>query len=244
MPRLDGEKVDLVGPGGYFFSGVRPEQLDATEYTVVSLILDISGSVTDYADELLKTQQAIVDACRKSPRADNLLLRVVHFNDDLHEIHGFKQLADVNPSDYKTIRPDGCTALFDATDTGIQATIEYAKDLSANDYFVNAAVYVVTDGDDNRSKRTKKSIGDRIKEAQKSEDMESIIVVLVGVTGNNAGLKSYLDDFQKEVGITQYIDIGDATPQKLAKLANFVSKSISSQSSSLGSGSASVPLNF
>ena len=245
MPKLMTDEVtNLVGPGNYTFSAVRPENLQATEYTVVSLVLDISGSVESFKDELLKTQKAIVDACKKSPRADNLLLRIVHFNQNLQEIHGFKALPDIDPNGYPKISPDGYTALVDAADTAVQATIEYAKDLAENDYAVNAAVYIVTDGMDNASKRTNKSIRDRIKAAQKSEDLESIIVVLVGITGGDASVKKYLDDFQQEVEITQYVEIDDASPQKLAKLANFVSKSISSQSSALGTGSQSVPLNF
>ena len=245
MPKLkDMEQTNLVGPGNYSFSAVRQENLGATEYTVVSLVLDVSGSVANYADELLKTQKAIVDACKKSPRADNLLLRIVHFNDNLEEIHGFKPLPDIDTNSYPALRPDGYTALVDAVDTSVQATIEYASDLAQNDFAVNAAVYIVTDGDDNSSKCTNKSVKDRIQQAVKSEDMESIIVVLVGITGGNAQLQAYLDKFQSEVGITQYVDIGDATPQKLAKLVNFVSKSVSSQSSALGSGSASAPLQF
>lgn len=245
MPKLlDMEQTNLVGPGNYSFSAIRPEHLGATEYTVVSLVLDISGSVASFADELLKTQKAIVDACKKSPRADNLLLRVVHFNSSINEVHGFKALADIDLGSYGTIHPDSMTALIDAADTSIQATLEYAKDLSKNDYDVNAAIYIVTDGMDNVSKRTANSIKQRILESQKSEDLESLIVVLVGITGGDSKVQQYLDHFQSGVGITQYVDMGEATPQKLAKLANFVSKSISSQSSALGSGSASVPLQF
>ena len=40
------------------------------------------------------------------------------------------------------------------------------------------------------------------------------------------------------------MDIGDATPGKLAKLANFVSESVSSQSQALGSGAPSETLNL
>ncbi len=57
-------------------------------------------------------------------------------------------------------------------------------------------------------------------------------------------VKGYLKIFKDEAEIDQYVDAGDATPTKLAKLAEFVSQSISSQSQSLGSGGPSQNLNF
>lgn len=136
------------------------------------------------------------------------------------------------------------TALFDATDTAIQATAQYAQDLFNNDFTCNACIYVVTDGGDNASRRTPDMIKKRLEDLAKSETMESIIIVLVGVTGGDVNLANLLKNFQTGVGISQFVDIGDATPQRLAKLAGFVSKSISSQSQALGTGSASVPLAF
>ena len=47
-----------------------------------------------------------------------------------------------------------------------------------------------------------------------------------------------------EAGLSQFVDAGDATPQRLAKLAQFVSQSISLQSRALGSGAPSQPLTF
>lgn len=244
MPKLNMDTIQLSGVGNFQFSAVRPEDLGATEYTLVSLVLDVSGSVDSWKDELLKTEKAIVGACKKSPRSDNLLLRIVHFGSNINEIHGFKPLSEINEDDYKNIKIDGLTALFNATDTSIQATIQYAKDLTENDYICNACIYVVTDGDNNISGRTAADIKKRITQAIKSECLESIIVVLVGITGGNHMLLQYLEDFQKDADITQFVDIGDATPQRLAKLAGFVSKSISSQSQSLGTGSASQPFAF
>ncbi len=69
------------------------------------------------------------------------------------------------------------------------------------------------------------------------EIVESMVTVLVGV--NASEYKYELDNFYQEAGLTQYIDAGEATKGKLAKLAEFVSQSISSQSQSLGTGGPS-----
>ncbi|MDX1333382.1 MAG: alpha/beta fold hydrolase, partial [Robiginitalea sp.] len=48
----------------------------------------------------------------------------------------------------------GMTALYDATYASVGATLAYAKRLTDQDFDVNAAVYIVTDGMDNRSATT------------------------------------------------------------------------------------------
>ena len=57
-------------------------------------------------------------------------------------------------------------------------------------------------------------------------------------------VKKALEAFPKDAYLSQFVDIGDATPGKLAKLANFVSESVSSQSQALGSGAPSQAINF
>jgi hypothetical protein len=63
-------------------------------------------------------------------------------------------------------------------------------------------------------------------------------------TVTDPSLAKLLNDFATQAGFTQFVNIGEADETKLAKLAAFVSKSISSQSQAFGSGSASVRLTF
>ena len=88
MPKLmnnddDMNTISVPGGGGFQFSAIRPENLGASEYTLVSIVCDISGSVDSYKDELLKCIKTIVEACKKSPRAENLLIRLLLFNSSL-----------------------------------------------------------------------------------------------------------------------------------------------------------------
>ena len=68
-------------------------------------------------------------------------------------------------------------------------------------------------------------------------------MVLVGITGNQLTVAK-LQGFQQAVGIAQFVDVGGVTPGKLAKLAQFVSQSISSTSAALGTGQGSKPISF
>lgn len=83
--------------GNFGFSGVRPEKLGATEYTLVTLVMDKTSSVNPFSDGLLEVKKAIIAACRKSPRAEYLMFRSVEFNREVEEVHGFIELAQIDP---------------------------------------------------------------------------------------------------------------------------------------------------
>lgn len=248
MPTDDTQIINIPGPGNFQFSAIRPEKLGATEYTLVTIVVDVTGSVTNFADDLLKCVKSIVEACQKSPRAENLMLRLITFNENIQEIHGFKPLIDINVNDYDSFNPRGMTALYDATFSSIVSTLMYAKNLIDQDFDVNGCVYIITDGMDNNSRITPDHILEKTKKSITGEEIESLITVLIGLNDANSEWSREIIDsleyFKNKAELTQFINVGDATPQQLVKLAGFVSQSISSQSQSLGTGSASQPLTF
>jgi|WetSurSiteA1Bulk_404760.scaffolds.fasta_scaffold00793_2 hypothetical protein len=247
MPTESNELFSVAGPGNFQFSAIRIDHLGASEYTLVTVVCDITGSVAGFSTDLLKMIKAVAAACKKNPRAENLLLRVTLFNHDvgIQEVHGFKLLAEIDPDkDYTQLHPDSSTPLYDATYDAIGATLTYAKQLRTQDFDVNGCVYIITDGDDNASRMKTKHIKEQIDNAKQKETIESLITILVGINVNDPGMKARLDTFHKEADLTQYVDAGSATPQRLAKLANFVSQSISSQSQALGTGMPSQKLVF
>lgn len=227
---------------GFGFSAVRPETLGAVEYTLVTLVLDKTGSVSSFASELFAVKQTVVDACKKSPRSENLLLRVLEFNSRIDEVHGFVPLASIDSAQYVVPDCTGVTALYDATVSAVSATRAYGKALADQDYLANGLVIVVTDGGDNASRMTAADVKNEISKAVQSEQMESLRTILVGV--NAGAVSDTLDSFQKEAGFDQYVEIERASAQVLARLADFVSRSISSQSQSLGTGGPSQALSF
>lgn len=228
--------------GNFGFSGVRPEKLGSTAYTLVTVVTDKTGSVTGFEHELLDAKVAIVQACKKSPRADFLLFRNTEFNTRVDEVHGFVELATIDVSQYQAPKCSGMTNLFDATYAAVAATNEYAKTLSDKEFNVNGIVFVITDGEDTSSVQTPASVGTEMNRGVQNEWLESLNVVLVGV--NARSCEAQLQNFVAKAGLTQYVDAGDATPQRLAKLADFVSRSISSQSQALGTGGPSQALTF
>lgn len=246
MPILmDTTMQELKTSSNYKFSAVKVDHLGATEYTLVTIAQDCSGSVSSFDKEMEKCLGTILDSCKKSPRAENLLLRLIKFNDHIEEVHGFKALNTISSNDYKNIlNPAGNTALFDSVQSAIEATKEYAAILNDQEFRSNAIIFIVTDGMDNNSSADATSIKNAVKNAINEEKLEALTVVLVGVSSSNPSIAVYLDGIKNDAGITQFVDIGEATPSKLAKLANFISKSISSTSQALQNGTSSTLLTF
>jgi len=252
MPRLmatdDNQIINTPGPGNFQFSAVRIEDLGASEYTLVTIVCDISGSVMSFADALLNAIKTIVEAAKKNDRAENLLLRLITFNQDIVEIHGFKNLSDIDVSAYEPLQCDGFTALYDASYDAIGASLEYSKRLVEQDFDCNGAVYIITDGMNNRGSMTPRSIAEKCEGALAHEEIESLVTILIGLHDPGSSwsreVKQHLQDFKDDAKLTEFIDVGDATPQKLAKLANWVSESVSSQSQALGTGAPSQSLTF
>lgn len=235
-----------IGGSTFGFSGIGVDDLEASEYTLVVIAVDMSGSVYGFVNGITACVKSIIEACRADKRADNLLIRVVTFNTRLAETHGFKPLMSCNAPDYdRAFQAGGGTALFDAAYTGIGSVDTYAQTLKDDDYAANAIVFIVTDGDDNSSSMSAAAVAQKAKEARgigvakDNVALESLLTVLVGVNVTDPNIAGYLQAFEQEGEFDQYVELGNADAKTLAKLANFVSASISSQSQALGTGGPS-----
>ena len=223
-------------PGTTFaFSGARPEDLTASEYTLATVAVDVSGSVSGFVDELVKMLNAVVGACRKSPRAENLLLRVTRFHDTVEEVNGFAPLSSIKDYTDADLPIGGMTALIDASLSGVGAMNAYGSKLMNLDYSVNGILFVITDGAENKSQiKDPARVKAEIQRAVQGETISGITTILVGV---NAGqYKAELQKLQQDAGFDYFVEVADASPQRLARFAGFISKSISSSSQSLASG--------
>lgn len=227
------------------YSGTRIDSLGATEYTLATITVDVSGSVEPFRQQLEDCLVEMVKACRKNPRADNTMIRVTQFSDSLDQVNGFVPLPNLNPDDYRgKLRIGGCTSLYDASENAIEATADYGSHLYASEYNANGIVVIITDGLDNVSAATQNSVKQALSKAIQNESLESLMTILIGVNMQDSYAKKALEDFAQSVGFTQFVDAKDASASNLAKIANFVSQSISSQSQALGSGGPSQSLVF
>ncbi len=247
MPILNDASLDQVTlPNSHYgYSATRLEELGATEYTVVTVACDVSGSTADFIFDMEAAVTRVVEACKSSPRADNLLLRLVAFDDTLSEVHGFKLLENCNLADYGgVLRAGGSTALYDAAENAVASTVAYGRRLLAGDFSANAILFVITDGMDNASRLPAGKVKEALARAVRSEALESVVSVLIGVNVQDAQVSRALRQFQGDAGFTQYVELDKADAQTLARLAEFVSRSVGAQSQALGTGWSSQSLVF
>lgn len=238
----------LKTPSNYGFSTVGMDVLaqGASEYTLSTILVDASGSVAPFAKNLEKSLKTILGSCKDAPRADNLLLRLLKFSNDVQEIHGFRLLADINPSEYDNILdPNGGTALFDAVTNAAEATGVMGANLAKQDIFSNGVIYVITDGENNSGTATAKSVLKAMERIGSEEKLQSMAIILIMVGADNPTSKRALEHFKNESKITQFVDMTElfksTSPEKaLAKLAGYISRSISTTSVALASGNASA----
>jgi len=232
MPKLGGDDMESHAPpvGNFKYSAI---------------VIDISGSVGGFIAEMTAALKEIVNACKYSPRADNLMIRLVIFDDKVVEVHGFKLLTACNPADYdNALQVGGLTALYDAAATSITAAADFGKQLVGQEFDVNAIVFVITDGCNNCGVRGVGGVKDALKDASKKEMLESLVSILIAVNMTDPSVATELQAFHKDAGFTQFVELKDASAKTLAKLAEFVSKSISSQSQALGTGGPSKSMTF
>lgn len=251
MPKLaqgddSGMQTYQIGGSNFTFQATRIGSLGASGYTLVTIVVDTTGSTEGFTDQLREMLVTTIQACKKSPRKEFLLVRVVLFsttyNDGHQELHGFTRVLDIDTDSYPTFVASGATPLWDATYSGVGAMAEYAEDLVSQDFDVNGILFVITDGMEGGwggtvSTARPAMINAKLAEITQRELMESMVSILIGI--NASTCTKWLEDFRKEAGFTQYIDAGDATSESLAKLADFVQFSISSQSQALGTGGPS-----
>src|SRR5215470_2289060 len=137
MPILNDTQLDQINlPNSHYgYTATRLDELGATEYTITTIVADVSGSTAAFTFDMESAITRIVQACKFSPRADNLLLRLVAFDDSLSESHGFKLLENCHLADYGgSLRSGGSTALYDATENAVASTTNYAQKLAAGEF--------------------------------------------------------------------------------------------------------------
>lgn len=248
MPQIEG--MENFQGTNFGFSGVSVDNLGADEYTLVGICVDRSGTTSGFQDDMEKCVQEIVKACALSDRADNLMIRYTTFDDKLDEVHGYKLLPQCNLDDYLgTLVPGGRTALYDSVIDMFDSIAKYGEELQKNDYDVNAAVFIITDGLNNASAYGLQEVKNSQKRIVSGEYVESMLSVLIGINvdpnniqGSDIGRE--LQRLKDDAELSQFVAIQDTSKKTLAKLANFVSRSISSQSKSLGSKAPSQSLQF
>lgn len=244
MPKLGSQQLNTAS--GFAFSGESLEDLGSDAYTLVCIAVDKSYSTEKFTSQIRDSIKQVIEACKKHPKQNSILLRITEFDRDIDEVIGYTLPSKIDVSIIdQHFSPNGSTSLYDASIDSIESAKAYAKFLDDQYYTANAIVFVITDGEENTS-RIISNVGDvksKINDVKKSECLDSIKTILIGLCDSD-DINNYLQDYKNGVDFDDYVNAKVGDPKTFARMANFISQSVSSTSEKLGQGSPSENLTF
>jgi hypothetical protein len=202
-------------------AGKALEDITASDVTLVTLLIDASGSIADRGLEqaVRDGQNALLEAFGGAKEKDSVLLALWTFNADQKVLHSYVPVEDATRLDAKNYRGIGSTRLYDTWCDALTANVAYAQRLRDGGTPTRSVVVVVTDGEDVGSTRTSPMC------AQLSKDLlasELFTLAFVGV-GKDTQFELIAAAMGVPAGCVHVQR--DATPSGLRKTFHLVSKS-------------------
>lgn len=202
-------------------AGTALEQLEATDVTLITVLIDASSSISHRGLEqaVREGQRTLIDALAGTREADSLLVALWTFADRQHVVHAYLPVADAARLDAKTYRPSGNTALYDTWCDALGSNVAYAQQLRDAGTPVKSIVVVITDGEDTGSKR---SLADCARLTRDLLASEQFVLAFVGV-----GSETDFRDIAKKMGLPDgsILVQRDATRAAILKTFALVSQS-------------------
>ncbi len=132
--------------------GMAPDDLDTPDATLVSVVLDMSGSMSPHQKAVVGAYNTMLKALAGAKAATSILVTTWTFNDARALLSGFEEARAKPPLSNAIYRPDGGTALFDAILSAMTGLVAYGEALEDGGVPSKRVLFVLSDGDDNMSK--------------------------------------------------------------------------------------------
>ena len=202
-------------------AGLAMEDIEATDVTLVTVLIDASSSIHSRGLEqaVRDGQNLLVDAFAKAKEKDSVLLALWTFNDDVRVHHAYVPIDTCVRLDGASYAGVGATRLYDTWCDALAANVAYAQRLRDSGTPCKSIVVVVTDGEDCGSRRSARECAKLSRELLATEQF---VLAFVGVGGDV--------DFKK-VAKSMGVPDGcvavhtDTTPGSLRQLFHMVSQS-------------------
>jgi len=118
--------------------------------TALALVVDRSGSMTDFGSEIYKGFNSFVEDQKNVKTESDTMCTVISFDDKVTVLQSNVPIADTLVATEETFSPRGMTALYDGIGTAIMGLTSYIK--SSEKTVTKAIVLIMTDGQENSSK--------------------------------------------------------------------------------------------
>lgn len=134
--------------------GVSVDDITASEVTLVSMLIDDSGSIRmgSNAQIVRDGHNLVIDSLNASKQKNGILALCRYLNGTV--LYPCAQLDQVVQMDTHNYNPNGGTPLYDETVTTLATVIAKAQDFSDNGIACRTVTLIVTDGADAGSRRS------------------------------------------------------------------------------------------
>lgn len=166
--------------------GADATKLGATEATIVTYLVDASGSMFEVEKEVQESLAEVVVSMVESKLAAALTLSLISFNERVWVSFANKPVEEIASADIQ-YRADGFTALYDATLDALTGALAYEELLLRVGMSTKVIVVVFSDGADNRSHRVTAAKINKVVRDLLATRRESWILAFVGFKTYEAG---------------------------------------------------------
>lgn len=218
------EEFNFQSSMGLNFANFDPSAIQSSETINVTFVIDRSGSVSDYVDDLNNVLNDFLHELQRSHVSDRVMMQIIEFDSQVEVKSAFHPIADVK--DFN-ITPRGCTALYAAMLAGLENAVAYKEEQENNGLSSKSLVFLITDGLENCGGDPNK-VKAKINEIYKDEQNSFAFSIIMFGLGETAGFENARDD----MGIRpEMMATLGTTAKELRKMVNFISSSVSSSAS-------------
>jgi len=203
-------------------NGKAAEEVDATNITLVTAVIDDSGSIkySGLEDAVRQGQNEMLQAMAKSKQQDSVLIAQWKLGMNSELVHSYVPLSEAVAFDQHNYDPSSGTALYDVWMDALASNVAYAQTLAQTGAQVTSIALVITDGRDEHS--TRYLSRDCRKLAEDLLMSETFHLAFIGV-----GEKRKFNTVAEEMGFPkQSILVADATASEIRRAINLASQSI------------------
>ena len=175
--------------------GVAPDDVPASEVTLVTMMPDDSGSISGAGNEdaVRGGHNEVLDALAKSKQADGVLVHTRYLNG--HVLYPYRPLADAERMTKRNYTANQGTPLYDQTVVLLGTVLAKAKEFEAAGVPVRTVTLLVTDGADCHSTRqTARSVRALVEDMRRTE---THVIAAMGVSDGSTDFRAVF----REMGI-------------------------------------------
>jgi len=161
-------------------AGKAMEEIEATDVTLVTVLLDASSSIgcRKLENAVRDGYNLLVHTFASSRQQESIMMALWTFNDQPKVVHSYlpvNEAAKLDPTNY---RSGGATSLYDTWCDALAANVAYAQQLRDSGTPCRSVVVVITDGEDVSSRRR---VGDCARLSRDLLASEQFVLAFVGV---------------------------------------------------------------